>query len=383
MGGKSTLTESYLDNAATTSVSPAAAKAAMEMMTKCWGNPSSLHQRGVEAQLCLQRAREDLAGALCCDREEITFTSGATESNNLALFGAARAKRRRGRRIVTTAFEHSSVIGAARQLEKEGFEVIFVAPEPDGTLPPEKIAEQVDENTILASTMFVNNELGTILDIARIGRLCKRKNPEILFHCDAVQAFCKEPFKASRLGVDLLSVSAHKIHGPKGCGALYMKKGVRIQPLVYGGAQERGLRPGTEGLPLIAAFAAAARESAALMAGARERICALGAALRERLTSLPGVVINSPAAASPYILNVSVTGVRSEIMLHALEERGVFVSSGSACAKGEPSHVLSAMGLSRPRADSALRISFTYESAMAEIDALTDALAVLIPRYAR
>ncbi|WP_262397656.1 cysteine desulfurase family protein [Zongyangia hominis] len=375
------MTESYLDNAATTSVLPAAAQAAMEAMTQCWGNPSSLHGRGIEAHLLLERAREDVAAALGCGKEELTFTSGATESNNLALFGAARAKRRRGRRIVTTAFEHSSVIGAMGQLQKEGFDVVFVPPEPDGTLPPEKIAEQVDKNTILVSTMFVNNELGTILDISRIGRLIKRQNPDVLYHCDAVQAFCKEPFKAARLGVDLLSVSSHKIHGPKGCGALYLKKGVRIEPIVFGGAQERGLRPGTEALPLIAAFAAAAKESSQHMAGSRDHICALNASLRARLSDLDGVFINSPDTASPYILNASVTGVRSEIMLHALEERGVYVSSGSACAKGEPSHVLSALGLSRPLADSALRISFTYESTQAHVDALIDSLRDLIPRY--
>lgn len=381
IGGNYFFMECYLDNGATTAVSPSAVAAAKRAMEEVWGNPSSLHRRGIDAFLLLQQCRETVAGVLGCDREEVTFTSGATESNNLALFGAARAKKRRGNRIVTTAFEHSSVIAAAGKLETEGFEVVFVPPEPDGTLPAEKIAQAVDENTILVSTMLVNNELGTVLDIPKIGRLIRRKNKEVLFHCDGVQAFCKIPFKVSRLGVDLMSVSAHKIHGPKGVGALYVKKGVRIQPLLYGGAQEKKLRPGTEGVPMIAAFAAAAQESAQKMLPSQEKVAELNRVLRERLAALDGVVLNSPADASPYILNLSVLGIRSEIMLHALEEQGIYVSSGSACAKGEPSHVLSAMGMERSRADSALRISFTYESTMEEVEMLVETLTSLIPRF--
>lgn len=360
--------ECYLDNSATTAVTPEVAALAARIMTEQYGNPSSLHRRGFWAERALTEARGQVAAVLRCRPEEIVFTSGGTESNNLALLGAARAARRRGNRIVTTAVEHHSVLAVCRQLESEGFEVTYVSPDAGGVIPPESFAAACDEKTVLASCMMVNSETGALHDIPAIAAACRRKNPGILFHADCVQAFGRLEIAPARWGVQLVSVSGHKIHAPKGVGALYVAKGVRLLPPLYGSGQERGLRPGTENLPGICAMGLAAERMNARRAENAAHFTALRQKLITNLSQSPAVCINSPQAAAPYIINLSVEGIRSEIMIHYLEQFEIYVSSGSACAKGERSHVLTAMGLPEDRIDSALRVSMTDTTAEEEID---------------
>lgn len=360
--------ECYLDNSATTAVTPEVAALAAHIMTEQYGNPSSLHRRGFWAERALTEARGQVAAVLRCRPEEIIFTSGGTESNNLALLGAARAARRRGNRIVTTAVEHHSVLAVCRQLESEGFEVAYVSPDAGGVITPESFAAACDEKTVLASCMMVNSETGALHDIPAIAAACRRKNPGILFHADCVQAFGRLEIAPARWGVQLVSVSGHKIHAPKGVGALYVAKGVRLLPPLYGSGQERGLRPGTENLPGICAMGLAAERMNARRAENAAHFTALRQKLITNLSQSPAVCINSPQAAAPYIINLSVEGIRSEIMIHYLEQFGIYVSSGSACAKGERSHVLTAMGLPEDRIDSAIRVSMTDTTAEEEID---------------
>ena len=360
--------ECYLDNSATTAVTPEVAALAARIMTEQYGNPSSLHRRGFWAERALTEARGQVAAVLRCRPEEIIFTSGGTESNNLALLGAARAARRRGSRIVTTAVEHHSVLAVCRQLESEGFEVAYVSPDAGGVITPESFAAACDEKTVLASCMMVNSETGALHDIPAIAAACRRKNPGILFHADCVQAFGRLEIAPARWGVQLVSVSGHKIHAPKGVGALYVAKGVRLLPPLYGSGQERGLRPGTENLPGICAMGLAAERMNARRAENAAHFTALRQKLITNLSQSPAVCINSPEAAAPYIINLSVEGIRSEIMIHYLEQFEIYVSSGSACAKGERSHVLTAMGLPEDRVDSAIRVSMTDTTAEEEID---------------
>ena len=360
--------ECYLDNSATTAVTPEVAALAARIMTEQYGNPSSLHRRGFWAERALTEARGQVAAVLRCRPEEIVFTSGGTESNNLALLGAARAARRRGNRIVTTAVEHHSVLAVCRQLESEGFEVAYVSPDAGGVITPESFAAACDEKTVLASCMMVNSETGALHDIPAIAAACRRKNPGILFHADCVQAFGRLEIAPARWGVQLVSVSGHKIHAPKGVGALYVAKGVRLLPPLYGSGQERGLRPGTENLPGICAMGLAAERMNARRVENAAHFTALRQKLITNLSQSPAVCINSPEAAAPYIINLSVEGIRSEIMIHYLEQFEIYVSSGSACAKGERSHVLTAMGLPEDRVDSAIRVSMTDTTAEEEID---------------
>ena len=360
--------ECYLDNSATTAVTPEVAALAAHIMTEQYGNPSSLHRRGFWAERALTEARGQVAAVLRCRPEEIIFTSGGTESNNLALLGAARAARRRGNRIVTTAVEHHSVLAVCRQLESEGFEVAYVSPDAGGVITPESFAAACDEKTVLASCMMVNSETGALHDIPAIAAACRRKNPGILFHADCVQAFGRLEIAPARWGVQLVSVSGHKIHAPKGVGALYVAKGVRLLPPLYGSGQERGLRPGTENLPGICAMGLAAERMNNRRAENAAHFTALRQKLITNLSQSPAVCINSPEAAAPYIINLSVEGIRSEIMIHYLEQFEIYVSSGSACAKGERSHVLTAMGLPEDRIDSAIRVSMTDTTAEEEID---------------
>lgn len=365
--------EHYLDNSATTVVSNAAAKKALEIMTRNFGNPSSLHRKGMEAEQELNLARKSVAARLGVSADELTFTSGGTEANNLALFGTAYAKRRQGKKIIISSVEHSSITEAARRLADEGFDIVSVPVRGDGMIAPEDVAAQVDDSTVLVSVMMVNNETGAIMPVSDIFEAAREKNPNIICHTDAVQAFGKLPIKARRLGADLISVSGHKVHAPKGVGALYVKKGTRLIPRQYGGEQEKKLRPGTEPLPLIAAFGITCEEfETEQNYEIAQKLCSYA---KQRLLAIDGVALNSPENALPYVLNVSAGRVRSETMLHFLEERGIYVSSGSACAKGKPSHVLSAMGLSRERADSAIRISFSKFSTEADVDALCEGIA--------
>lgn len=365
--------EIYLDNSATTRVCSAAVEKAVYMMTECYGNPSSLHSKGFAAEKEMTAARTLLAERLSADPGEIYFTSGGTESDNIAILGAAHAKKRAGNRIVTTAIEHPAVLNTMAQLEKEGFEVIYVEPEADGNIPAEKFAAVIDAKTILVSVMAVNNETGAVLPLKEIAGSIKRKKAPALFHTDAVQAFCKMPISPKRLGLDLVSVSGHKVHAPKGVGALYVKNGVRILPHSFGGGQEKNLRPGTEGIPQICAFGAAVKA----MPGEREAektVLAVRNHLIDRLRAVPEVILNSPENAMPYIVNLSAGRVRAETMLHFLADRNIFVSSGSACGKAKPSHVLTAMGLPKQRIETSLRVSLSAENTKEEMDLFVEAL---------
>jgi cysteine desulfurase len=361
--------ETYLDNSATTPPCPEAVEAIREELTGVWGNPSSLHAAGLGAEHLLSAARAAIANRLGCDAKEIVFTSGGTEANNLALFGAANALRRRGRRIVTSVVEHSSVLEAAKELGARGFEVVYLGVDRAGRVSENDLLQAVNRDTILVSLMAVNNEVGTIQPVEAVRRAIAARGAPALVHVDAVQAFGKIPVQPSRLGADLISVSAHKLHGPKGVGALYTRKGVRLVPLFYGGSQEGKIRPGTEAMPAIAGFAAAVRALPdPLQAIAHVR------ALRERLLvglrTMEGVQINSPPEALPYVVNISLPGLQSETMLNFLSERGVYVSSGSACSKGQKSRILRAMGLGSAEIAGALRISFSRMNTWEDIDTL-------------
>ena len=362
----------YLDNSATTAVCKAAADKALYMMTDNYGNPSSLHKMGIRAEEEVEKAREIIAGTLSVDSREIIFTSGGTEANNTAVFGAAQALRRRGDRVIVSAVEHPSVHESAKRLSELGFDVHYAPVDKDGAVDIEALKALLNNKTILVSVMAVNNETGTIQPIERVSKLVHKLSPEALFHCDAVQAYCKMPLKPQKYGVDLMTVSAHKIHGAKGAGALYIRSGARISPLLYGGEQQKKLRPGTESAPLIAAFGAAAAE--ADIQADSGYIRELSSYALGLLRQTDGISINSPADALPHIINISAEGIRSETMLHHLESTGVYVSSSSACAKGKRSYVLEAMGLSDSRIDSSLRISFSKYNTKEDIDALTAGL---------
>ncbi len=363
----------YLDNSATTKPCEQAVAAALNAMTADFGNPSSLHGLGLAAENLVATAREQLAERLGADVREVYFTSGGSEGNNTALFGAAHARRRLGRHIIATAVEHDSVLMPLKQLEKQGFEVTYLAPGPDGNLQPEQFKNALRPDTILVTCMAVNNETGAVFPVTRLRGVLQAAGSKALLHTDCVQAFGKLPVDALDWGVDLLSASAHKVHGLKGCGLLYIKKGLNLPPLIYGGGQESGLRSGTEAVPNISAFGAAVK---ALPSSADflKHTKSLQALLRERLQGFQNVQINSPQNGCPYILNFSFMGYRSETLLHFLAQRGVFVSSGSACAKGKGSHVLLAQGLPKHRVDSALRVSFSYQNTPEDVLALCSAL---------
>lgn len=367
--------EIYLDNSATTRVSDEAAALAARVMLNDYGNPSSLHRKGFEAEQLITAAREHLAGVLDVPRTDIIFGSCGSECNNLALLGAARANRRRGHRIVTTAVEHASLLGAAGALEADGFEVIRVSPRPDGSVDPQAVAEAVDEQTLLVSVMHVNSETGAINDIAAIAAAARRRRPDLLLHSDCVQSFGRLPVLPRRWGLDMVTVSGHKIHAPKGAAALYRKHGLRLSPLYYGSAQEGGLHSGTENVPAIAAFGLAAREMWRQHEQNEHLLRELHERLLKKISEHPNeLCINSPPNGALHIVNLSTPGIRSEVMIHFLEQSGIYVSSGSACSRGAKSHVLTAMGLPPARLDSAIRISMSAYNTPDEIDAVTAGL---------
>ena len=361
----------YLDNSSTTKPS----KRAVEYITKAleanWGNPSSLHRIGMEAEIALNEARETVARSLNARTDEIIFTGSGTEANNTALLSVLKAQKRGGR-IITTAIEHPSVLETAKRLTDYGFEVIALKPDKNGIVPISALENALTDNTLLVSMMLVNNETGAVQPVREAAALTKRKAPNALFHCDAVQGYGKLPLNVKQLMVDLLSASGHKIHGPKGIGFLYCKKGVHISPLITGGGQESGMRSGTESLPLIMGLKAAVEElpNPDTQLKAQQELFDY---TKDRLLSM-GAVINSAEGCLPYILNVSLMGYRSETLLHFLEGRNVFVSSGSACAKGHGSYVLNEMGYDKKRTDSALRISFSRFNTKEDADMLVSAL---------
>lgn len=365
----------YLDNAATTKPCGEAVSAAVDAMTENYGNPSSLHRAGLDAQLAVDRARKAIAASIGADSSEIYFTSGATESNNLALRGISAAYGRKRRKIVISSVEHASVDETASALEKNGFEIVRISPRDDGRFYADDFISACDENTCLVSMMLVNNETGYIMPVRETFMAVKRSYPEIITHCDCVQGYMKLPIKAASLGADLISLSAHKIHGVKGVGAIYIKKGVRVIPIVTGGKQEKGIRSGTESVPLIAAFGAAVDKFRPTIAERYERVSQLKSHLLGKMGGIENVAVNSPSDGSPYVINISAVGKRSEIMLHFLESKGIYVSSGSACSKGQQSGVLGEFGISGKRADGAVRISITAQTTEEELDEFAEALA--------
>lgn len=368
-----TVNEIYLDNSATTKPCDAAVKAVNEALTECWGNPSSLHHVGINASDVLERARGSISSLLGCGEDEIIFTSGGTESNNLAILGSAYALRRRGKRVVTTAVEHPSVYETFKRLEEEGFEVIFLPVDSYGKVSTADLKEAITPDTILVSMMLVNNEVGTIQPVREIRRIVSACSSPALIHCDAVQAFGKMNCRPSALGVDLMSISSHKIHGPKGAGALFIRKGVRILPHTRGGEQEKKIRPGTQPLPAIAGFGAAAGEIGEWRSSL-DYITQLRDYMVGELKKNENIVINSPDDAFPYITGISIPGTKSEPMLNYLSAQGICISAGSACSKGRKSRVLSVMGLSPALLESPLRISFSADNTKEEIDIFLNTL---------
>ena len=365
--------EHYLDNAATTRVCPEAAEAAVYAMEACYGNPSSTHRKGREAAALLSRARAQVSGALGCRPEELVFTSCGSESDNWALLAGAEAARRTGKHILSSAVEHDAVRKALDLLEQRGWEVTRLAPDKSGAIRVEDVAAALREDTALVSLMLVNNETGAVTDVAGVARLLRERGSRALLHTDAVQGFLKLPFTAASLGADLVSISAHKIHAPKGVGALYIRSGLRLRPFVVGGGQENGRRAGTEALPQIAAFGAAAEIGAAGMAENCARMAAQKAVIVERLRGAIGELqwVESDA---PHILNLSLPGWRSEVLMNFLEAREIYVSKSSACKKGGRSHVLEAMGLPSRVIDGALRIGLSRFTGEEDVEALCRAL---------
>lgn len=372
----------YLDNSATTKPCLKAVQNINHALNDEWANPSSLYNIGFNAQVLVDDARKTAAGFLHCREDEIYFTSGGTEGNNTSILGAAYSRRKRGKRIVTTAIEHPSVLETVKRLENDGFEVIYIKPQKNGAIAADNLKKYINRDTILVSIMLVNNETGAIQPVKEAAQIIKSSGAPALLHCDGVQAFGKMPVNLNSLGVDLFTASGHKIHGPKGVGILYIKKGVTIKPLITGGGQEKNMRSGTESVPLISGLKGAVDDLGDVNKNL-ENTRRLWQYTKDILLETGLVSINSSDDVLPYILNISVTGYRSETLLHFLESRGVYVSSGSACAKGAGSYVLGEMGLSKNRTDSALRISFSRFNTTVDAEKLKDALVAATQKLRR
>ncbi len=360
--------EIYLDNSATTRVCPEAANAALSVMTDIYGNPSAVHSFGVKAKTVLEGSRRALADMLSADTEEIRFSHSGTLANNTAIFGAVNMRKKLGNRIVTTSLEHPSVARCMDALEEQGFQVIRLSPEKNGSFSVEELLNAVNKNTILVSAMLVNNEIGAINPVELISRAVKRVSAPALIHVDAIQGFGKIPVKPSKMGIDLLTVSGHKIHAPKGVGALYVRKNLSLKPYVVGGGQENNLFSGTEPLPAIAGFGAAV-SSIKSVSGHLDVVKKLRDNTVSMLKDIPQVQINSPSDALPYIINMSVMGIPSQVLINYLSERGIYISAGSACKKGHRSEVLSNMGFNPNVIDSAVRVSLSRYTTAQELEA--------------
>lgn len=363
----------YFDNAATTRPCPEAVAAVTQVLTEDWGNPSSLHRLGIEANRQLQQARLTVAEAMGAPSERIFFTSGGTEADNWALFSAAQRLGKRGRHIITTAVEHHAVLHPLQQLEQQGFAVTYLKPDGQGRVSLQQLADALRRDTILVSIMMVNNETGAVMPIEKMTKLTHLHCPNALFHTDAVQGFLKIPFRANSLGADMISVSAHKVHGMKGVGGLYLRPKLTLPPLLHGGGQESSYRSGTEPLPAIAAFGAACKAAAPTLRADMARMAQLRDLCREGLKQIPGVVLLG-AQDAPHILSLSVPGVRSQGLINCLQDMDVYVSAGSACAKGHRSHVLEASGIAPDVIDGSIRVSLSRFTTQEEIQQLLAAL---------
>ena len=382
--------EAYFDNSATTPVYPEVRDLMVKIMEEDYGNPSSLHMKGVTAARYIKDARESLAGEMKVMPKEIVFTSGGTESNNMALIGGALANRRAGNKIITTSVEHASVGSPMEFLAGMGFDVVRIGVDSSGQIDMDQLMSEVDDDTIIVSVMYVNNEIGTVMPIADIARLIKEKNPNVLFHVDAIQAFGKYRIYPKKAGIDMLSVSSHKIHGPKGVGFLYINEKARIQPQILGGGQQAGMRSGTDNVPGIAGLGVAAKMVYTDFDEKIEHMYQLKERLAEGFLKLPDVRLNGMEIreGAPQILSASFLGVRSEVLLHTLEEKGIYVSAGSACSshKRKAAGTLSAMGMEAAQRESTLRFSFSEENTFEEVDYVLEVIGQVLPmlrRYSR
>lgn len=376
----------YLDNSATTRCSDRARDLMIRLLMEDYGNPSSLHTMGKEAEDYIKQAKSRIAKTLKAEEKEIIFTSGGTESNNMALIGAATKNRRLGTHIITTAIEHASVASPLTYLQGQGFSVTYLSVDKNGLISLEELEEAVQDDTVLVSLMMVNNEIGALEPVEEAAGIIKKKNPSTLLHVDAIQAYGKYRICPRKMGIDLLSVSGHKIHAPKGTGFLYIRDKVKVEPLIYGGGQQGGMRSGTENVPGAAALGEAAAEIYENFEEKIERMYRLKERFIEGITRIPGVTVNGLAGreSAPQVVSVSIEGVRSEVMLHSLEERGIFVSAGSACSSNKPSKkmrsaTLQGIGLSEPLAEGTVRVSFSVNTTEAEIDYAVEQFAEIIP----
>ena len=365
--------EHYLDNSATTKVCPEAAEAAMLAMTEVYGNPSSTHTKGREAKQLLDKSRKQVADALGCTVQELVFTSCGSESDNWAILNGAELMRRKGMHIISSQVEHDAVRKSLDELERRGFEVTRLKPDETGAIPVQAVMEALRPDTVLVTLMLVNNETGAVTDIGAIAKAMKKAGSQTLLHTDAVQAFMKLPFTVKTLGADLVSVSGHKIHAPKGIGALYIKNGVKLKPYLLGGGQENGRRAGTEAMPQIAAFGAACQAAREHLQENFERMAALRQlAMDELRRDIPELVVIGGGA--PHILSISLPGWRSEVLMNYMEAQEIYVSKSSACKKGGRSHVLEAIGLAPKVIDGAIRIGLSRFTTQEDILALCAAL---------
>ncbi len=372
----------YLDNAATTKVIPEACEAAAYAMQSVWGNPSSLHRMGIEAERLVTYAKKQLLSALGDTSGDIIFTSGATEGNNTAVFGFCKVYGKRKKRVVTTSVEHPSVAQPFQRLKDLGYEVVTVSPDKNGEITADSLISAVDDNTCLISAMLCNNETGYILPISEAFAEIKRQHPDCMTHCDCVQGFEKLTVSAKKLSADVITLSGHKIYAPKGIGAMYVKKGVRLSPVFFGGGQQKNLRSGTEAVPLIYSFGKAVEILTPTLKQRFDNAAKICEYAKAKLNEIGAVVISKDSA-SPYILSIAVPNIKSETILHFLEEDEIYISSGSACSKGKKSAVLKEFKVSDQLLDSVIRLSFSFETQTSDIDALVDKLGIGIKTLAK
>ena len=379
--------EAYLDNSATTRCSEAAKNKMVEALTVDFGNPSSMHMKGVEAEKYVKEATTAIAKTLRCQEKEIVFTSGGTESNNLAIIGTALANQRAGKHIITTSVEHASVKNTMRFLEEEGFEITYLPVDANGQISLERLQQELREDTILVSMMMVNNEIGALEPIEEAGKIIKDHNPATVFHVDAIQAYGKFQIIPKRMHIDLLSVSGHKIHAPKGTGFLFIKDKTKVKPLIYGGGQQKGMRSGTENVPGVAALGEAAEEIYENFEEKIDHLYQIKQRFVEGVLKIEGVSVNGKTGrdSAPQIVSVSIDGVRSEVMLHTLEDRKIYVSAGSACSSNKPSvsHTLTNIGLKGSLLDSTIRFSFSVHTTEEEIDYALEVMNEVVPKLRR
>ena len=373
----------YLDNSATTKPCAEAVEAVIKALTENWANPSALYDFGIDAAHAMRDARTAVAKAMGAEPDRVYFTSGGTEADNWAIFGAAKRFGKKNKHIVTTAVEHHAVLNTMKELESQGFEVTYLQPDSHGNIPLDSFKAALRKDTFFVSIMMVNNEVGSVMPIEKMAKLTRRLSPDAVFHTDAVQGFLKVPFQAKSLGADLISISSHKVHGPKGCGALYISPRLKSFPaLLLGGGQESGLRSGTEGTPAILGFAAACRAGSETFRQDISREKELLEGLVNKLLPLDGVKINGSHDA-PHILSLSIPGLPTQNSINILQDAGICVSAGSACAKGHRSHTLTAMGLSPEAMDGSFRISICKDTTQAELDALYDVIVQQLLPMAR